>query len=331
VTQAAGRRPFSFSGITVIAMRRLPVAVAAIAAIIGARLVADAARDLRAGWPATATAPFAPSPEAAPFLSLGYREAVADLMWIRMLSYLGGTSDTADGVHALVETTLALDPYYRPGYDVGALAIQSASQGAGNAAHLAAISVLERGMKVFPQEWQYPFLAAQTYLAELIPADDAERRAWTEKGVLLMERAVRLPGAIERAAITAAHFQEKLGRHELAVKHLEEMILIAQSDDARNQLIAELARLQDRDAADLQIAMIEARRGFVEEWYATRPALPASMYILLGARRNPYLPPSALAVDRDLIGTNPPDFLEPLFDDAPAPAPAPATPDALPP
>jgi hypothetical protein len=303
-------------------MRTGLVASAAVAALAGAQLVGYAARSDRAGWPRTADTPYAPSAGAAPYLSLGYREAAADLMWIRMLAYLGGTDDTSAGVRELVEATLALDDHFRPGYDVGALAIQTANRGVDNAAHLAAIDILERGMRLYPDNWEYPFLAGQVYIVDLVPKDEAQRREWTEKGVLLFERSVRMPGSLERVATTVAHFQEKLGKHELAVKHLEEMILIAQDDGVRDQLIAKLAELEQRDAADLRIAMIESRRAFIEDWDRNRPALPASMYLILGRRRDPYLPREALAVDRDLFGTNPPAVLEPLFsDDEAVPAP----------
>jgi hypothetical protein len=305
-------------------MRPAVIALGGIAALAAAQLVGVAARDARADWPALVRVPYAPSATAAPFLSLGYREAAADLMWIRMLGYLGGRDDTAASVHELVEATLALDDHYRPGYDVGPLAIQTASHGVDQAAHRAALSLFERGMKVFPRNWEYPVLAGQTLLVDLVPANEAQRREWMERAAAWFEKASRMPGALERVAATAAFYQDKLGKHELAVQRLQEMILIAQDDLAREQLIKQLAAIEKRDEVDVRVAMIEARRAFLDELERNRPALPAAMYILLGKRRDPYLPRQALAVDRDLIGTNPPEELESLYDDAtPDPEPAP--------
>jgi hypothetical protein len=305
-------------------MRALLVAAAGGVSIVGGQLVGEVTRDVRKTWPATENVPYAPSDAAAPFISLGYREAAADLMWIRTLGYLGRTDDTSKGVRDLVYATHALDDHFRPVYDVGAVGIQAANRGVDNDSHLAAIDLFVRGMRAYPDKWEYPALAGQTYLVDLKPNDAAQQREWTERAVDLFETAMRLPGAPERLAGTVAYFQDKIGRHELAVQSLQARILLAQDPRARLALIKQLAELEDRDEIDLRIAMLESRRAFVDAWTANRPALPPSMYLILGKRRNPYLPRQELAVDRDLVGANPPDELEPLYegDDAePAPEP----------
>jgi hypothetical protein len=294
--------------------RRLVVACA-LTAIVAGRAVRGWALDERATWPKLLDAPYAPSAEAAPFVTLGYREVGADLMWIRMLAYLGGTSDTSDGIRDLVEATLALDDYFRPAYDIGGLAIEAANFGVDNDSHLAAIDILERGMKRFPDNWKYPYLAGQIYLTDLVSTDPALTREWTEKGVAMLEKAVRLPGAPAKQAATAAHLLDKLGKHEAAIERLREIILITEDETAKKELIERLAKLEARDAADVAIAMLDARAAFEREWHTNRPALPASMYLLLGPRRNPYVAPADLATARDLIGTNAPEELEPLFDE----------------
>jgi hypothetical protein len=307
-------------------MRVLVTCSAAALALVGAQLVGGQARDVRRAWPPTASVPYAPSPAAAPFISLGYREVAADLMWIRTLAYLGGTTDTSAGVRQLVEATIALDDHLRASYDLGALGIQTASRGVDNEAHRAAIGIFERGLKVFPEKWEYAVLAGQAWIVDLKPEDEAERRENTRRGIALFEKAVRMPGGMEKVAATIAYFQDKLGQHELAVEHLREMILIAQDDQARNTLLKQLAELEQRDEMELRVAMLSARQAFLDEWYAKRPAVPASMFLLLGKRRDPYLDRRALAVDRDLIGTNMPDELEPLYEGSEPPAPTPVVP-----
>jgi hypothetical protein len=298
-------------------MNRRLVVASALTVLVAGRGVRGWALDERSTWPKTVDVPYAPSPAAAPFVTLGYHEVGADLMWIRMIAYLGGTSDTSDGVRDLVEATLALDDHFRPAYDIGGLAIEAANYGVDNDSHLAAISILERGMKRFPDHWKYPYLAGQIYLTDLVSDDPALTRAWTERGVAMLERAVRLPDAPAKQAATAAHLMDKLGKHEAAVQRLREVILITTDESAKRELIERLAKLEAKDAADVAIAMLDARKAFDDEWQGSRPALPASMFLLLGPRRNPYLAPADLAFDRDLIGANPPEHLEPLFDDEP--------------
>ena len=293
-------------------MRRLALVVTALLCLVASRLVRSAALDTRARWPKLVNIPYAPSPELAPYVTLGYRELGADLLWIRMIGYLGGRDDTADGVRGLVEGTLGLDDHFRPAYDAGALAIQSADHGVDEAAHLTAIAILERGMRIYPDRWQYPYLAGQTYVVDLTTTDPVKRRAWNERGVALLEKAVRLPRAPAREALLAAHLQSQLGRHEAAVNNLKELILITSDARAQKDLIAKLAELERRSSAEIAIELLDERRTFEAEWLGARPALPATMYVLLGPRRRPYLAPADLAVDRDLIGTQAPEPLEPL-------------------
>ncbi len=296
-------------------MQRLAISAAAVAALVGGRFVRAAALEERAEWPQLVQVPYAPSEASAPYVTLGYREVAADLMWIRTIAYLGGKTDTSDGVRGLVEATLALDDHFGTAYDIGGLAIESANFGVDNDSHLEAISIFERGMKVFPDRWKYPYLAGQIYLTDLKSPDPAQTRDWTEKGVAMLERAVRMPGAPSRQAATAAFLLDKLGQHEAAIKRLSEMILITTDDSAKKELIERLAAIEKKDVADVAIAKLDERRAFVDQWHAERPALPETMYLLLGPHRDPYLGPHDLAVDRDLIGTNAPEPLEPLFDD----------------
>ena len=64
------------------------------------------------------------------------------------------------------------------------------------------------------------------------------------------------------------------------------------------------------------------RKAFVDKWQRDRPALPATMYLLLGPHANPSVDVNDFAVIRDLIGTTAADDsdLEPTADDPPVPA-----------
>jgi hypothetical protein len=92
------------------------------------------------------------------------------------------------------------------------------------------------------------------------------------------------------------------------------MILITDDDAGRAQLLAQLAELEKQNAQDLAVEVLEMRDAFVADWRTNRPALPATMYLLLGKRRDPDRPASDFAVDRDLIGTAGFQPLEPLTD-----------------
>ena len=134
-------------------------------ALFGAHTLRVAANASR-GKSLIAEAPFAPSPTAAPFVALGYRELGADVFSLRLMGYFAGTGDQAAGTAGLVEAIVALDPRYVRNYEFGARAVTLADGGLDNAAYLRAIAILEQGAKEFPGNWKLPYLASQIYIQD---------------------------------------------------------------------------------------------------------------------------------------------------------------------
>ena len=288
--------------------------VAAVMAAIGlaglARVVAGHANDLRDRWPETLDPPFAPSPSSAPLLSLGYREALADVLWIRVLGYVGGDDHRATSTRKLVESIVALDPRFRPIYAWGGLAISAVGTGATHEDYLAAIRVLERGAREFPEDHRIPLYAGQIYITDLESDDPEQQREWQAQGARWLERAVRVPGAPKNMATVAAHLRTRLGQQEQAIRDLRELILSTTDVADRKKLIEKLAALQGArsDAIDHELAV--AARRFRDAWERDRPELPPTAYVLVGPPLPTWFDPASLAVDRDLIGTD--EVIEPL-------------------
>src|SRR5512140_2392627 len=108
-------------------MNRWLATLVAIAALAGARLAREAAANDRP--PDVREAPYSPSPAAAPIVTLGYRELAADLMWVRLRGYFASNESTSDGVGAVVEAIVALDPRFERVYEFGARAMTMAQIG----------------------------------------------------------------------------------------------------------------------------------------------------------------------------------------------------------
>ena len=286
-------------------------ALLAILALAGARVAREAAE---ARAPAViADEPYAPAPDTAPLVTLGYRELSADLLFLRLKGYFGGSESTANGIAALVEAIAALDPRYHRIYEWGGRAITLASRGVDNAAYRRAIAVLEAGAQQFPDDWKLPYLAGQIYTQDLQTKDPAERRAWDERGTLLTESAIRKPNAPAEAATWAATMRTRLGQHQRAIDGLREMVLVTDDASARARLLAKLADLEHQGESELAAELLEARHRFEAAWYATRPAVTPGMYLLLGPPLSPSFDLGALATGgRDLVGAQPFEGLEPL-------------------
>src|SRR5687768_419827 len=92
----------------------IALAIAALG-LAGARVARAVAKDARAKD--DAEEPFAPSVSTARFLSLGYREAAADLLFVRLRGYFGDYENTANGVASLCEAIVELDPRFHRTYE----------------------------------------------------------------------------------------------------------------------------------------------------------------------------------------------------------------------
>ena len=262
--------------------------------------------------------PYAPSPAAAPIVTLGYREVAADLLWIRFRGYFGGTDSTADALAALADAIVALDPRFKQVYTHAPMAMTLADHGVSQATYHRALAVLERGMAEFPDDWKLPNLAGQIYTQDLVTTDPAQRRAWDEKGTLLVESAIRKPGAPAGTATWVAMMRTKLGQHERAVSGLREMLLVTTDKDVRKRLLDKLAKLEDENADEIAAEIYEARHKFDAAWERDRPAIRPSFYVLLGPRIKPGFDLTDLATGgRDLTVTDGFERLEPLTDPSP--------------
>ena len=289
-------------------------ATCALVAVLGlgaARLARDTAE--REAPAVLADEPYAPAPETAPIVALGYRELFADLLFLRLKGYFGGSENTANGIAGLVEAIVALDPQFQRIYEWGARAITLARRGLDNAGYLRAVAVLEIGAQQFPSDWRLPYLAGEIYTQDLQTTNAAERRAWDERGTLLTESAIRKPNAPAAAATWAATMRTRLGQRQRAIDGLREMLLVTDDAKARARLLAKLAELEDDSTNELASELLEARRRFETAWQRTRPAVPASMYVLLGAPLAPGFDLAGLATGgRDLVGTQDIERAEPV-------------------
>lgn len=284
--------------------------VAAVA-FAGARAARSAANAMT-GPSAGPTKPFVPSPAAAPFVSLGYREVAADLLYIRMIGHFIGEDSSGDGVADLADAIITLDPRFYRAYDHGANAMTLAKHGVDQSVYLRAIGILEAGMKQYPQDWRMPYLAGQIYTQDLQTEDETQKRAWNERGILLVESAIRKPGAPSSAARWAATMRSKLGQRERAIAGLREMLLITQDSSARERLLKSLSEVAERDADALATEVYEERMKFENQWHAERRTLPATMYLLIGARITPGFEMTDLATGGRDLYVDDTEPLEPL-------------------
>jgi hypothetical protein len=278
--------------------------------LVGAHALGAHANQTRTTWPKSIDLPFAPSPATAPYVSLGYREAAADLLWIRAIGYVGGDEDRAAGTRSLVEAIVALDPRFERVYEFAGIALTAIDSDATVDDKLAAIRVLERGMREFPKNCKLALVAGQIYTVDLQSDDPEQVKQWELEGARYLERAVRLPGCPKNTATVVAYLRTKLGQREKAIRDLRELVMYTDDASQRQKLVDKLAELEERDAAALDYELAVETKRFEDSWQANRPEVTPTMFILLGAPLATSFRLEDLAVDRDLVGTEEP--IEPL-------------------
>lgn len=288
------------------------LAAAGAALLVAAQIFHGTVDRQRKAWPRVLDEPYAPSSASAPYVTLGYRELASDLFRIRMRAYFGGDTDTAPGLRALAEATLALDPTRRQDYEWAARAMGWVDGGASTDDLLWAAQLVERGIERFPDDFRLLKAAGEIYVLDLESDDPAEQAAWRDHGTQLLERAVRMPGAPKSLGTLIAHIRSELGQHERAVRELRELILTTPDPAARERLIAKLADLEQSNADVLADELHWQRERFEARWKAAMPEVPETMYILLGDPPAPYIDLGDLAADPVLFTDD--EVFEPIVD-----------------
>jgi hypothetical protein len=100
------------------------------------------------------------SPAVMDRLVLGFDSLMADIYWVRAVQYYGGTklskakNKNYDLLYPLLDMTTSLDPHFNVAYRFGAILLSEGYPN-GPADPDLAITLLDKGMRRFPDRWQY--------------------------------------------------------------------------------------------------------------------------------------------------------------------------------
>jgi tetratricopeptide (TPR) repeat protein len=277
----------------------------AVAAVLwlGAHGLRTEAVAARAAWPRSATMLVVPPVEVVRFAP--YRELLADLLWCRLLVYYGsnwGGDGDLSQVEDLLDDIIALDPRFKTVYEWAAFAVAYRTGRANQAEFRSSIHYLEEGMRQFPDDYRYPWIAGTRYYFDMWSADEKTLRRYRERGAALIEEAMTKPNAPQDLATTAANMRSKLGQQERALDSLRQMILSTSDEGARQKMLRRL-RVSDPGLAD---ELTQAAADIEEDWLGHMPMVPLDFFLLLGDRPSPVIDLRKLATPRDLFGAEKP-------------------------
>ncbi|MDH5671678.1 MAG: hypothetical protein OEZ06_05975 [Myxococcales bacterium] len=232
---------------------------------------------------------YLPPPDWLDVLSLGHREALADLLWLRALIYFGDEVVNRGGLHNLhnyADAILELDPFFRRVYTwVSAASLyRPLANTAADARQ--AIAYLERSTRYFPDDGELAWELGASYVYELVPLldDPAEIREARRKGQEHLELAALRGAGPPWLALSNSTQLGRLGMRQRQIDHLQEIYGQISDPQLKKQVEAALASLVSRQHAE---TMRRAHDELELERKANFPFLSLALYLLVGKRFDP--------------------------------------------
>ena len=137
----------------------------------------------RGAWVVQEELLYLPSGNMLKVVSLGFDEAMADILYIKMIDYFAThlmTDRTYTWLYHTADLVTTLDPYFRFPYIFAGLVLNLEGHQFENARKL-----LTKGMTVFPDDWYFPFVLGLNYFfgsADFMTAAQHLERAYTLGG-----------------------------------------------------------------------------------------------------------------------------------------------------
>ncbi len=232
---------------------------------------------------------YIPSASWLPVLSLGYRQALADLLWCQSLVYFGQEVVHRGAVKYVFEYTdaiLALDPDFRRAYRWIATAAIYRPTALDVGVGVRASRYLERALRRWPSDGELHWEYGSLLRFELAPLekDPAKKRGLLEHAAPHLEAAARLGAGPPWLAINSADLLNKLGRTEQAIRHLEELYATVQEPVVKEEIETRLALLRSRSYLE---GMRAAHEQFERSREASYPYVSPGLFLFLGAKPAP--------------------------------------------
>ncbi|MEO0326166.1 MAG: hypothetical protein AAF447_24670 [Myxococcota bacterium] len=244
--------------------------------------------------------------------SLGHRAALADLIWMRGLVYMGeewANDGETRNILRYADAIVHLDPEFKRAYLWAGTAGMYRITQVTVPQLMEALVYLRRAAERFPQDGDVQWRLGAALLYDVAPevrraGNEEEAEALVAEGLVYTRKAARLGAGPAWLALSNATRLQSLGKAEQAAQHLAEMYAVATDPQVREEIRLRIANLRgDAYARALRATVedVERRRD------AHFPYLPRTLFMLVGERvnvaRDGWLAEGPTALLRD--GTRP--------------------------
>ena len=237
-----------------------------------------------------------PSPERTVVLSLGYKSALADLIFAHVLVSSGihlQEKRRYETVAAYLKTVNELDPHFATPYRYADTLLTVQAGKSKRVDYENAREILERGMKAFPYDadlWlssgQFLSYIAPPRIAEL--ADETVAKEWRAAGMKRLARSCELIGnndALPYHCVTAARLMSQTGEREALKQFVERVLAVTDDPQVHEQALASLSRA----LGDEQKEEMKRRRERLDRVRANDlPFVGKDRYLLIGPKTNGF-------------------------------------------
>ncbi|MCC6901932.1 MAG: hypothetical protein IT377_23375 [Polyangiaceae bacterium] len=191
-----------------------------------------------------------PNPEQTVVMSLGWRSALADVLFSSTLVSYGihiQEKRRFEFAADYLESAIELDPKFRAPYRYADTILTLGSVRPREEDYGRARKLLERGMAEFPYDAELWTQAGQfmAYLAPPAFSADAVKQEWRLEGARRMARACEMIGTDENIpfhCITAATILSKAGEREATIQFLERILTVVDNEELRGIALSYLHR-----------------------------------------------------------------------------------------
>lgn len=199
-----------------------------------------------------------PKPEQVVVMSLGYRSALADLLFAHTLVSSGihlAEKRRFESAASYLRTINELDPKFMTPYRFADTILTMQSVKPKLEDYVAARGILERGMREFKTDMSL-WLSAGQFMAYLAPphvaelASPAVAEEWKLDGARRLARSCELVGKDEDAphhCVTAAHLLSQSGELEALIQFVERVVAVNDDPEVQELAMASLAKAMGED------------------------------------------------------------------------------------
>ncbi len=222
--------------------------------------------------------------------SLGYRSALADLIYAHVLVSYGihfQEKHNFEFVSSYLDTVNALDPKFRDPYRFADTLLTIQPNPVEDQSYDKAREILERGLRALPYDTELWSSAGQfmAYIAAPRFSDEAKAKAWRLDGARKLARACELVGSNENVpyhCINAATLLSEAGEQVALNKFLTRFLRVNDDPNVRSLAIAALHRSapQEEHGLDERVARLQAA------WTGDLPFVTRTALFVLGPAPN---------------------------------------------